>query len=449
MRKKKQIPVNPEQYKWMLKLDKKAGSTEYRQTIDNIRIMLDNDPGLAGKICLDEFKDQIVAKSALLWDSEYTGEYPREWTGYDRATFVAYSEKLLGISNQSKIDIAVTATAKKHSFHPVREYLNGLKWDGIPRLDTLFIDYLGAADSPYARAVTRKAFTAAVGRVMCPGVKFDTMIILYGPQGGYKSTLLRLMGEPWYSDSLRTFEGKEAMENLLGKWILEIAELNAMNRSELNATKNFLSKTEDSFRAAYGRFTETHPRQSIFFGTTNSRTFLKDLTGGRRFFPLETDAQTRKKNVINDLPHERDMIWAEALARWKDKEPLFLPPELEKVAAEWQEDFREIDPWEGIIAEFVDRPIPTDWDEWPISKRRMYWNNDFAAQTDIQTTYRRRVCAQEIWCEALGREMADLKQADSRRINAILESLPGWKKVGIMPRNCPYGRQRAYQNQEC
>lgn len=445
MKKSKNIRSVP--YEWMKGLKRTSGGKSFEKTMDNVCFILENDPSFSGKIAYDEFKNQITIKSALPWDKEYKGIYPRDWTDGDRALLSVYCERLIGMSSQSKIDTAFIATAKSHSFHPIRQYLNGLKWDGIQRLDTLFIDYLGVSDSPYARAVTRKAFTAAVGRVMCPGVKFDTMIILCGPQGGYKSTILRLMGTPWFSDSLRTFEGKDAMEGLLGKWILEIAELNAMNKSELNATKNFLSKTEDSFRAAYGHFNETHPRQCIFFGTTNSRTFLKDITGGRRFFPMETDAQKRKKNVIKDLPKERDLIWAEALARWKDKESLYLPPELEKIAAEWQEDFREIDPWESIISEFVEHPVPTDWDSWDLVRRRMYWNGTCTDKHKLKTVCRRRVCAQEIWCEALRKEIADIRQVDSRRINIILENLPHWKKAGKMPPECIYGRQRAFQKQ--
>lgn len=439
---------------WMSQLTRKitsGGGMEFLKTISNVQIMLENFEPLQHRIAYDEFSNKVVALVPMPWDMHSTDnrKYPREWTDSDRANLLIMVEKLLNIQSANPVDTAFTAVTTKNAFHPIRDYLTGLEWDKVRRLDTLFIDYLGVADTDYARAVTRKAFVAAVRRVMRPGVKFDTMLILTGPQGGYKSTILRLMGEPWFSDSLRSFEGKDAMEAMQGVWIMEVGELEAMRRSEVTAVKAFLSKTSDRYRAAYGRFTGTYPRQCVLFGTTNSLSFLRDPTGGRRFFPLQTDAQLRTKSVADDLENERDQLWAEAVVWEKGGEPIYLQrSEIVAAATIEQERYREPDPWEAIIQEFVDRPVPQCWDtpKWLLAQRQMYWNNNIQGEPP-PTEERRRVCAHEIWCEAMGKQAADMRQVDSRRINAILENLPGWMKQGQMPPGCPYGRQRAFLRQ--
>lgn len=235
----------------------------------------------------------------------------------------------------SKQDLkdAVMAVAVKHGFHPVQEYLNALTWDGVPRLDTLFMDYLGVADSPYTRAVTRKAFAGAVARVMTPGCKFDYMIVLVGEQGRNKSSILSILAGPdWFSDSMVTFEGKTAFEAVTGKWLIEIPEMHAFDKTTMNQAKAFITKQSDFYRAAYAEFPEDRPRQCVFFGTTNESECLRDRTGGRRFWPLDIDVVPRTKTAMRDLPGERDQIWAEACMRWRAGELLYLPQELEAIA---------------------------------------------------------------------------------------------------------------------
>ena len=234
------------------------------------------------------------------------------------------------------------------------------------------------------------------------------------------------------------------MEALRGVWLMEVSELEAMRRSEVAAVKAFLSKTADRYRAAYGRYVNEYPRQCVMFGTTNSSYFLSDITGGRRFWPLRTDEQLRLKDVPKDLPLERDQIWAEAVHYDQLGEAIYLDTyELQQEAKREQEEYREADPWEATIKEFVERPVPVDWDEWPIQRRNIYWAG--VAQGDLPpATERRRVCAAEVWVEALGKRPEDMTQTEARRINSILSSLPGWEKKGKMPPEHPYGRQRAF-----
>ena len=266
-----------------LKLHPKTGAP--LKTLENVRTVLDEWPAIRGRIELDTFHNQIITRARLPWqyDPDKTYKFPHEWTDADRAELNLAVEKILGFNAPNLIDTAFTACAAQNTYNPIKNYLNGLEWDGEPRLDTLFIDYLGVKDTPYTRAVTRKAFVAAVRRIRHPGVKFDNMLILSGPQGGYKSTILHMMAGKWFSDSIRTFEGKDAMEALRGVWIMEISELEAMRRSDVTAVKAFLSKTADRYRAAYGRYVNEYPRQCVMFGTTNSNAFLSDITGGRRF----------------------------------------------------------------------------------------------------------------------------------------------------------------------
>lgn len=223
----------------MLKLHHQTGQP--LKTLENVRTFLDEWPPIFGRIELDTFHHQIITRVRLPWDYDPTKtyKYPRAWTDDDRAQLAVAAEKVLGFNAPGMLDTAFVACAADNTYHPILRYLDGLEWDGRPRLESLFIEYLGADDTEYVKAVTRKAFVAAVRRIRKPGTKFDTMVILTGPQGGYKSSLLRLMGEPWYSDSLRTFEGKEAMESLQGVWIMEVSELEAMRRSEVPPSRPF------------------------------------------------------------------------------------------------------------------------------------------------------------------------------------------------------------------
>ena len=313
----------------------------------------------------------------------------------------------------------------------------------MPRLDTLFIDYLGAEDSPYTRAVTRKAFTAAVTRAMMPGSKYDNMLILAGPQGIGKSTLLDKMSRGWFNDSIRTFEGKEASELLQGVWLVEIGELDAFRKTDVACIKQFLSLRSDRFRAAYGRHVKELPRCCVFFGTTNTSDYLRDRTGNRRFWPVDVGLAPAAKSVWTDLPGEIDQLWAEAMVRWQTGEPLFLKGEIEAAAKEAQEAHREVNTREGIILDFLERPVPEDWQNWPLDRRRMFWGG--AVQGDVKLVPRDRVCALEVWCEALDGKQRDMRYSDTAEINSIIEASALWERARGSLRFGYCGKQRGFQ----
>ena len=423
---------------WMDRLDKDSKTGLPRCTIDNILIILENDPLLKDRFALNEFAGRGEVLGALPWN---TNPARRLWEDNDNNGLYWYIEKVHHIVGTGKVDSALSIHTNQHAFNEVQDYLQGLKWDGIPRLDTMFIDYLGAADAPYTRAVTRKAFTAAVARAMTPGSKFDNMLILAGPQGIGKSTILDRMSKGWFNDSIRSFEGKDASELLQGVWIVEISELDAFRRTDVARIKQFLSLRADRFRAAYGRHVKELPRCCVFFGTTNTAEYLQDRTGNRRFWPVDVGVRAATKNAWTQLPEEVDQLWAEAVVRWKTGEPLYLTGELERAAREAQESHRETGTREGIIAEFLERKIPEDWQSWPLDRRKMYWSG--AVQGEVKLTERDRVCALEVWCEALDGKQKDMKYSDTAEINAIIEASGEWAKLRARFGYC--GVQRGFQ----
>lgn len=427
---------------WRNKLAISPQSGSVAKTTDNILIILSNDPLLKEKMIYDEFSNRVLVTGALPWDSS---EERRRWTDTDDAGVRYYMEKVYAITGKEKILDACALAVKQHCIDEVKDYLSALQWDGVKRLDSAIIDYLGADDSAYTRACTRKTFVAAVARAMTPGCKYDIMLTLGGPQGLGKSTFVRIMGRRWYSDSLASFEGKEAAEMLQGVWINEIGELAGMNRSEITAIKQFLSKSEDIYRVPFSRRTSSFPRRCIMIGTTNDTEYLRDRTGNRRFWPIDCGINAPTKNVFTELESEIDQLWAEAVVYWKLGEKLYLDGSAAEHAVKVQEEHMETNAKEGIIREFVERSVPEDWNRRNLRQRRAYWANEFEQQKAEKLVKREKICALEIWCEALGGDVKLMRKSDTREINEILSSIKGLQKSKKSMRFIPdYGIQRGY-----
>ena len=369
----------------------------------------------------------------------------RRWRDSDDAGYYNYMELFYGITGKEKLDNALLIAGGQNRINDVKDYLRGLKWDGFKRLDTLLVDYLGAEDSAYVRAVMRKSLCAAVARAVTGGVKYDYMPIFAGPQGIGKSTFLSLLGKDWFSDSLTTFEGKEAAELIQGTWINEVGELTAMSKQETNAVKQFLSKTHDIYRAAYGKRTDKYPRRCVFFGTSNEEEVLKDVTGNRRFWPVDVGAHPAKKSVWRDLPYEVDQIWAEAYLYWMLGETLYLPKELEQAAKEMQESHREASGKEGLIHEFIEREIPPGWDSMSLMARRQFNSGNMKLPEGEALVKREKICALEVWVECLNGEAKYMSRKDSMEINSVLASAPGWRRNKSKRRYGPHGIQRGFE----
>lgn len=429
--------------KWMAELTvDKTGRV--MSTINNIYHILCHDPELKGRLAYNDFKSRLVARKDLPWRKIADPVNGDAWTDADDSELRRYLELAYGINSKDRTTDAVTSAARTSVFHPVRDYLATLRWDGTERLDTLLVDHLGAADVPYVRAVTRKVFTAAVARIMEPGRKFDYILVLSGPQGRGKSTLVARMARGWFNDSLAGIGTKEAYEGLQGFWLIELGELAAMRKTEIETIKNFISKQVDSYRAPYGRRVEDHPRQCVFIGTTNATEFLRDDTGNRRFWPVRLGEAAPEKTVWDDLtPDVVDQLWAEAVARWEAHEPLTLPVELARDIAEVQADFTEEDPRSGQVQLYLDTPLPADWGTMD-KLARVSWFAEDPGMRVAGTQQRDRVCVAEIWAECFGRDAGGLKRQDTNEIRAIMRRMRGWKLSDGKLWCGPYGSQRCF-----
>lgn len=424
---------------WIHKLKLNPANGQPQRTSENVLITLEGDTNLRGRIRLDEFANAIVGFAPMPWAPRDQEQGSFQWGENDDFGLAIYLEKVLGFQSKDKIKPALNQCAARNRFNPVTEYLNNVTWDGVKCLDTLFIDYLGAADTPYVRAVTRKSFVAAVSRAMVPGCKYDTMPVLTGAQGLGKTTLIQIMGKAWFSNSIETFEGKEAAELLQGTWIVEVGEMSAYNRSDLTTIKGFLSRTFDHYRAAYAAKTEKHPRSCVFFGTSNRSDYLRDSTGGRRFWPIDVGVQKNVKSVFQHLSSEVDQLWAEAVMYWRLGESLILTGELLEEAQRQQESHSEQDPRESLIREFVERKVPLDWQKKDVSTRKAYWGGEFG-NPEVVTEERDRICAVEIWVECLQGEIRNMKRTDSIAINDVIGKMEGWEKQTNAFRFGPYGK---------
>lgn len=433
--------TNPENLDWLgqLAVD---GNGNYKKTVNNIILVLQNDPLLKGRIVTDEFAGRGLVLGAVPWNKE-TGK--RLWTDTDISGFYWYMETYYGITARNNMTDALAIVGEQNKINEVKQYLQNLAWDGVKRVDTLLSVYLGADDTPYTRAVMRKSLCAAVARAVVGGVKYDNMPIITGPQGIGKSTFLANLGKAWFSDSLTSFEGKDAAELIQGTWINEVGELTAFTKQETSAIKQFLSKCYDIYRAAYGRQTEKHPRRCVFFGTSNDNEFLKDATGNRRFWPVDVGLHPAQKSIWTDMPQEVDQIWAEAYMYWAMGEPLYLSKEIEAMAMEQQENHRELSGKEGVIQDFLERPIPSNWDQLTIGQRRQFLNGFLQHDESVELVKRNKVCAVEIWEECYGGEKRYMKRSDSTEINNILLSTKGWKRIKTPRRFGPYGNQKGFE----
>lgn len=426
---------------WQAQLQYEPKSAVLKNNLHNITLIMQNDP-LLKNIVFNQQTDGMEIKGEVPW--KHPSKY---WRDADDAQLISYIDSHYGTFSQRNYDIAVTKVTDDRSYHPIREYLSNLpKWDGVPRVDTLLIDYLGAQDNEYVRAVTRKMLCAAVQRVWTPGIKYETMLVLSGPQGIGKSTLIARLAGEWFSDSLSLSDTKDktAAEKLQGYWILEIGELAGMRKTEEEILRSFLSCQNDVYRAAFARRPMPHLRQCIFFGTTNALNgYLRDTTGNRRFWPVRVNGKGTKHSwelTASDVAQ----IWAEVSVLVAAGEDLTLSPELEKFAEQEQRGALESDEREGLVREYLEALLPEDWDSMDLYERRNFLSgNAIAAHGRVGTVARTRVCTLELWCELFGRDQGSMKRADSSALTAMLIKM-GWKRTEKKERLKLYGPQVVY-----
>ena len=434
----------PEEYdtSWTEELDANTKG-EYDNSANNLNIIIQHDQFLKDVFKLNIFDNKRYVTRSLPWRKVDTVEPLRD---VDYSGVRNYIECVYGIVSSQKVDDALALEFEKKKFHPIREYICAQKWDGIPRVNTLLIDYFGAEDNAYTRAAIRKALAAAVARVFEPGIKFDTALILVGEQGTYKSTFVKKLGMEWFSDTFTTVQGKESFEQIQGAWLIEMAELSGLKKAEVESIKHYISKREDMFRPAYGRTVETYKRQCVFFGTTNNKDFLRDPTGNRRFMPIDVRPEYATKSVNDDLTQDEvNQIWAEAYQLYLAKEPLYLVGDEDIIAKIEQHKHSEADERKGIIEEYLNTKFPDDWDKMDLYDRRRWLEDPLSKNGTVQKDF---VCIAEVWCECLGKDKTEMSRYNTREVNEILRSLPEWEAIASTKNFPLYGKQKYYKRKD-
>lgn len=416
--------TNPDDWQKLLELDKQG---RVKDTLTNIANIIRYDENLQS-IVLNDLTGMLDVNGPLPWRQVKPG-----WGDADLACAKVYFEQVYGLWSPTKFkDALVAVVSAERVYHPIKEYFEALAWDGVERIDRLLIDYLGADDTPYTRAVTRKTLVAGVARIYQPGVKFDSILVLNGPQGIGKSTLFARLGGKWFSDSLTIgdMKDKSAAEKLQGYWILELGELAGIRKVDVETVKSFISRVDDKYRQSYGTTVESHPRNNIIVGSTNSESgFLRDITGNRRFWPVRVTGGT-KYSVFDLTQPIVDQIWAEAISKYHDGEELYLKGDVAAQAYVQQQEAMEADDREGIVAAYLDALLPEDWDSLDLYQRRSFLgDNEFGSEQRKGTERRKKVCVMEIWCECFGKERQNLKRTDSYEIEGILMRIGGWEKL--------------------
>ncbi|MEG0460515.1 virulence-associated E family protein [Gordonibacter sp.] len=434
---------------WKAKLAKDPQRGIVLPTAGNLGLIFSKDPGIAGKLRRDVESDAVyVVADRLPWRRLPKGS--ALWTDGDDASLRIYLECRYGIAHKGKTDDAISHAADANPYDPLGEYLAALpEWDGTPRVDTLLIDYMGAEDDDYTRAVTRKVLVAAVRRALNPGCKFDYMLILEGTQGLGKSTLLSKLAGEWFTDSLTLDDvahPKVAAEKLQGSWICEVAELDGMAKASIERLKSFLTTATDKYRAAYARRAGHYRRRGIIVGTVNNLDgYLRDATGNRRFWPVRVGRKLDHRALGQAVV---DQIWAETKALEAAGEPLYLDAIVERAAEKKQRRAMETDPREGLVSAYLDTPVPADFSAWTTEERDSFWSlrGDFGgAETDGSEGLSKRdaVAVIEIWHECFRQPTTKPTRNDSYQIAAILKKM-GWEPTGKTKELKAYGKVKIY-----
>lgn len=416
------------------------GKGNKQVTVNNFVNAFKSDPLLNGLLAYDMLKETIVfTRPSFTAKGSKKGDLVSDT---DISIIKGRIERMHGIYNDAKLNDAIEQVSSDNAFHPIKLYLESLTWDGVPRIDSFLVDYMGAEDDAYTREAFRKMLLAAVTRIYEPGRKFDTALVFYSEQGVGKSTLIQRLSKGWFNDSLTNLSGKESYEAIQFAWLVELAELSALRKSDVEAVKNFISKREDTYRGAYARRVKTHKRQCVFFGSTNDDEFLKDATGNRRFFPVEVK-RTRKTHLIFEPEFDAivDQLWAEAMEGYMLGEALTLSDEAEAIAGGTREEFTERTPIQGLIEEYLDRLFPADYEDRFLAQRLDFLNGDLGEEgTETKNSF----SLIELWTEALGRRKDEYTVVKARELSNAVKALKGWKR-DKQARQKIYGPQVIYR----
>jgi len=384
----------------------------YKSDTNNIYLILSNDPAWHNCIRFCQLSYKVVKASAPPYSSGNYEHMNNEWRDDDSSRTDVWLSQNYGISAKtSVIDAAVDLVARDNSYHPVREYLEGLEWDGEHRIDTWLSEYLGAEESAYIRSAGKKWLIGAVARAMESPVKMDCVLILEGSQGAGKSTALRILGGQWFSDAAFQIGDKDGYQQMLGVWIMELAELDSFNKAESTRAKSFFATDSDRYRPPYGKRVVEYPRQCVFAGSTNQDSYFKDSTGNRRYWPVKCGEINLKA-----LARDRDQLFAEALIGYKTGDSWHVTENEKQLFEREQGDRFLDDAWEALVVAYLDAP---------------------------ERITRQQIELAEIFTGALNMEPMTWRPPEQTRLAQILQRL-GWKKVRPF---CPVEKKRVYKYQ--
>ena len=429
----KNRPKNTQSDDWQAALTLND-KNEIEKTGQNIRLILLNDSELY-KVRFDRFTKQDITESP-----DFCNERDNRIDDESIGKIALYIESTYGLQlSQPRILEMLKTTSKERGFNPVQEFITAENWDGQERIETVVIRYLGAEDTPLTRAQTRKWMVGAVAPAFNPGCKFDHILTFTGPQGVGKSTFLSAIAGEWFSDSFSfAHDDKAKIEDITGAWIVEISELNGMKRAhDAEAAKAFLSRVRDDVRPAYARKSESIPRSNVFAATTNETEFLQSCNGNRRWWIIPIKGIGQPREWIEQLKTEVPQLWAEAYHYYRNGETLYLPPELESEANQRQAEYTTAAGDELLedIEAFLNRPVPPDYDSWPIARRaqwqewavdnRKYIDEDYrCVGTKPLTIVSPKMIKRELPNDAIRTSF----RYSSQYINSLLEHIPGWER---------------------
>jgi predicted P-loop ATPase len=374
----------------------------------NVLTTLRSAPEWRGVLAFNEHSLEIVGLRAAPWGPV------TKWADTDTYLLMDWFQHQGLMVRVGDVNAGVEAAARDHSFHPVREYLDRLVWDGVYRTCDWLTEYLGVTADDLTRAFGEKWLISAVARIYEPGCQADHVLILEGPQGARKSTAMRTLAEPFFSDDLAEIGNKDAALGVIGVWIVELSELDSLTKADVSRIKSFVSRRTDRFRPPYGRHIIEAPRQCVFVGTVNPSQYLKDETGGRRFWPVRCG-----RIDLDTLRRDKDQIWAETVVRFRRGESWWLDTKaLTEAAAEEQESRFQVDPWEPAIEAWLQKLV-----------------DDPTSEAEVTTA--------DLLSGPLEKRIGDWTRADEIRVGIIIRRC-GWELAGRLgSRRTP--RRRIYR----
>ncbi|MCE6029694.1 virulence protein [Lactiplantibacillus pentosus] len=424
---------------WQNDFKKNSDDGIKTQSLYNIRLIMEHDEMLKGLVVFDEFSEQIV-KTPQADNSLFKKGF---WNDSDDTLLRSYIEDHYNLLfSKENITDAVVTEARRKTINPVKARIEAVEWDGQPRAERYFIDYLGAEDNHYTRTITKKWLTGLIARAYVPGVKFEIVPILEGSQGLGKSTAGKNLYPDKFNDSLKGMgKQKDDYQQLQGSWIIEVAELSAMKKTDIEGIKNFISAQSDTYRNSYGRYALPHPRKCVFIGTTNQTDYLKDATGERRFYPIKCGVNKAKLDVWHPDENYILQVLAEAAYWFRNGEPLYLDQATVKEAKAYQMAAEAVEPMRDAIEEFLAMEVPTDWENMSTSLKQSYVSDygHHSKWLQDQVSNERKLLNQTttmeimevVFRKTVDRFLTGRTNSEAKRIKLLMDNMDGWEAKRI------------------